>query len=373
MIYFDNAASTKPCREAVEALTSALADNYSNPSSLHKGGIRAERTISVAEKTILSRFPSCGNGGSLVFTSGGTESNNLALFGSRAPRGEKQRKIITTAIEHPSVAEPLKEIEKHGFTVLRLSPVAGQSFEDRIISAVDQDVYLISVMAVNNETGFIIDTVRIYEAVKNRFPNCIVHTDAAQAFMKIPLDGDLISVSAHKIHGIKGIGGLFVRDTVRLNPQIRGGGQQDGLRSGTEPTGLIASFGAAVENYTYNHAHFTELSEHLTKLLEGFDGVNYRLNSRGNLPHIINFSVNGVKSEILLHFFAENDIFISSGSACARNKKSRSLLDFGVSDKDADSALRLSFSQANTTEEIDKFAGVLEAGIKRFKRYSPLT
>ncbi|MCL2638409.1 MAG: cysteine desulfurase [Oscillospiraceae bacterium] len=376
MIYFDNAASTRPCRAAVEALNRALTDNYSNPSSLHKGGIEAEKIINAAKKTILSKLPA---GGDLVFTSGGTESNNLALFGLKAPKNEKQRKIITTAIEHPSVAEPIAEIERFGFTgsssvsVLRLSPTKNQSLEDRIIEALDQDVHLISVMAVNNETGFIIDTVKLYEAVKSRVPNCIVHIDAAQGFMKVPVNGDLISISAHKIHGIKGIGGLFVRDGIqkRLNPRIRGGGQQGGLRSGTEPTALIASFGAAVENFTYNHPHFTELSEHLAKLLENFDGVNYRLNSRAgseSLPHIVNFSVNGVKSEILLHYFAENDILISSGSACARNKKSRTLLDFGVTEKDADSALRLSFSAENTIDEIEIFAEILKAGINRFKR-----
>jgi cysteine desulfurase len=376
MIYFDNAASTKPCKEAVEALTGALTDNYSNPSSLHKGGIEAEKIIAASEKAILSKFPSSGNNGSLIFTSGGTESNNLALFGPRSPKSEKQRKIITTAIEHPSVAEPLNRIESHGFTggysvsVLRLAPAAGQSFEDRIISAVDQDVHLISVMAVNNETGFIIDTVRVYDEVKSRFPNCIVHTDAAQGFMKIPVNGDLISVSAHKIHGVKGIGGLFVRDNVRLRleAQIRGGGQQDGLRSGTEPTGLIAAFGAAVRNYEYNHAHFTELSERLAKLLEDFDGVNYSLNSYNNLPHIVNFSVKGADSHTLLNYLSENNIYVSSGSACAKGKKNQSLLEFGISPKDVGSALRLSFSQANTTDEIEKFAEVLKAGVQRFRR-----
>jgi cysteine desulfurase len=365
MIYFDNAASTKPCKEAVEALTHAITHNYSNPSSLHKGGIEAEKLINAAKKTILSQLP---GGGNLVFTSGGTESNNLAVFGPRAPKSEKQRKIVTTALEHPSAAEPINELERQGFSVLRLSP--SQNFEDRIIAAVDQDVHMVSVMAVNNETGFIIDTVRIYEAVKSRFPGCIVHTDAAQGFLKIPVDGDLISISAHKIHGVKGVGGLFVRDNIkiRLIPQMRGGGQQSELRSGTEPTGLIAAFGAAVANYSYNHPHFTELSSRLRQLLEDFDGVNYKLNSRNNLPHIVNFSVNGVKSEILLHYLAEHDILVSSGSACARNKKSPSLLEFGVNEKDADSALRLSFSQANSIDEINKFAEVLKAGIERFKR-----
>jgi len=371
MIYFDNAASTKPHKEAVLALNKVLTESYANPSSLHRGGIEAEKIINSAKKTILSRLPS---GGRLIFTSGGTESNNLALFGLREPKDYRQRKIITTTIEHPSVSEPLTELEMHGVTgdthtsVLRLTPEKGQSFEDRIISAVDQDVFLISVMAVNNETGFIIDTPKIYEAVKQRFPSCIVHTDAAQAFMKIPVDGDLISLSAHKIHGVKGAGGLYMRENVRMAPRIRGGGQQDGLRSGTEPTELIAAFGAAVGNFTYEHKHFTELSERLTQLLENFDGVNYRLNSRNSLPSIINFSVKGVKSEILLHYLAENDIFVSSGSACARSNRSKSLLAFGVSEKDVDSSLRLSFSNENTTDEVEKFAAILKAGIERFRR-----
>ncbi|MCL2018127.1 MAG: cysteine desulfurase [Oscillospiraceae bacterium] len=371
MIYFDNAASTKPADEATAAFNAVISSHYANASSLHKGGIEAEKIITAAKKTILSRLPS---GGDLIFTSGGTESNNLAVLGIPQPRSYEQCKIITTALEHPSVAEPVGELEKRCFSegssasVLRLSPAKGQSFEDRIISAVDKDVFFLSVMAVNNETGFIIDTPKIYDAVKRKFPNCIVHTDAVQGFLKVPVDGDLISLSAHKIHGLKGVGGLFVREKVRINPQIRGGGQQGGLRSGTEPTELIAAFGAAVENYSYSRTHFIELSERLSQLLEGFDGVNFKLNSRDNLPSIINFSVKGVKSEILLHELAQNGIYVSSGSACARNKKSKALIAFGVSEKDADSAIRLSFSHENTTEEAEKFALTLKAAVSRFRR-----
>lgn len=363
-IYFDNAASVKPCREALEAFNSCALQNYSNPAALHKGGIDAEKIINAAKKIILSKLPPSRNN-QLIFTSGGTESNNLALFGVKSG---KKRKIVTTAIEHPSVSEPLCELERRGFEVLRLTPPhneSGESFEKKIIDAVDENTFLLSIMAVNNETGFIIDTVNIYEVVKRKFPDCVIHTDAAQGFMKIPVNGDLISISAHKSGGLKGVGGLFIKDGLKLNPLIFGGGQQNSLRAGTEPTELIAAFGAAVENYKYNHLHFIRLSERLKQLLSGLDIV---INSRDNIPDIINFSVRGIKSEILLHYFAENNIYVSSGSACARGKKSPSLLAFGVSDKDADSALRLSFSTENTIEEIDKFAGILKTAIERFKK-----
>jgi len=359
MIYFDNAASMKPCREALKAFIDCAEQNYSNPAALHKGGIEAEKIINAAKRAILEKMPCRGQ---IIFTSGGTESNNLALFGVKSA---KKRRIVTTAIEHPSVAEPVNELERRGFEVTRLSPDKNECFEEKIIAAVDENTFLLSIMAVNNETGFIIDTVNIYEVVKRKFPDCVIHTDAAQGFMKIPVNGDLISISAHKSGGLKGVGGLFIKDGLKLNPLIFGGGQQNSLRAGTEPTELIAAFGAAVENYKYNHLHFTRLSERLKQLLSGLDIV---INSRDNIPDIINFSVRGIKSEILLHYFAENNIYVSSGSACARGKKSPSLLAFGVSDKDADSALRLSFSTENTIEEIDKFAGILKTAIERFKK-----
>ncbi|MCL2693490.1 MAG: cysteine desulfurase [Oscillospiraceae bacterium] len=364
MIYFDNAASAKPCHDAINAFNDCARAHFANPSALHSAGIGAEKIINAAKKTILSKL-SHGTNGDLLFTSGGTESNNLALLGLRA----KQGKIITTSLEHPSVAEPLTELEKRGFEVIRLSPVQGESFEEKIIAAVDDKVVLISVMAVNNETGFIIDTPKIYTAVKRKFPNVLLHTDAAQGFMKVPVNGDLISLSAHKIHGIKGAGALFLRENVRMNPLFFGGGQQKNLRPGTEPAELISAFGAAVGSFVYEHEYFTKLSEKLKQLLDDLSGVNdIKYNSREHIPSIVNFSVRGIKSEVLLHFFAENGIYISSGSACARGKKSKSLLAFGVSEKDADSALRLSFSSGNTTDEIEKFIEVLKAGIKRFGR-----
>jgi len=361
MIYFDNAASSRPCAEALNAFRAAAENNFANPSALHDGGINAEKIITAAGEKILSKLPQSPNA-RLIFTSGGTESNNLALLGLY--RREKNGKIITTSIEHPSAAVPINELEKRGYEVIRLSPAVGESFEEKIIAAMDGDVFLISVMAVNNETGFVINTPKLYEAVKRKYPDCVMHTDAAQGFLKTPVNGDLISFSAHKLHGLKGVGALYIKDLIRLNPLFFGGGQQNGLRPGTEPAELIAAFGAAVESFVYDKDHFINLTAKLKRLLSDLDCVVY--NSRENLPNIINFSVRGIKSEILLHYLAENDIYVSSGSACARGRKSKALTAFGVSGKDADSTLRLSFSGENTTDEIEKFASVLKAGAERF-------
>ncbi|MCL1823557.1 MAG: cysteine desulfurase [Oscillospiraceae bacterium] len=364
MIYFDNAASMKPCKAALKAFNDCAELNFANPSALHKGGIEAEKVITTAKKTILSKFLQTQSG-DFIFTSGGTESNNLAVFGVNPA---KKRRIVTTAIEHPSVAAPLNELEKRGFEVVWLSPVHNEDFEEQIIKAADENTFLVSVMSVNNETGFITDTARIYKEIKRKFPDCVIHADAAQGFLKLPdkIDADIVSVSAHKIGGIKGAGGLYIKNNIHLKPLFYGGGQQKNLRSGTEPTELIAAFGAAVENFYNEPEYFTKLSAYLTQHLSQIKDVY--INSRNNLPHIMNFSVRGVKSEILLHYFAENKIYISSGSACARGKKSKSLLAAGVSEKDADSALRLSFSSENATDEIDEFIKVLQTGIQRFKR-----
>ena len=366
MIYLDNAATTKPCAEAVRAAAECAERCFGNPSSLHKMGIEAEKALAETKKVVLQRL---GKEGELYFTSGATESSNLAIFGTANALKRRGNRIVTTAIEHPSVAEPMKRLREQGFEVVELKPCEHSDFEQAIIDAVDDGTILVSCMAVNNETGFIVDTKRVFNGVKKRFPRCVVHVDGVQGFCKLPMYGDLISVSAHKIHGLKGVGALYKAKDVRLVPTVYGGGQQSGLRSGTEPVELIAAFGAAVKAYPGDLGCFSELKEYLLKPLGELDGVTVNTkNSENSLPNIVNFSVKGVRSEIMLHFLEERGIYVSSGSACSRGKVSRVLSAFGISAAEADSAIRVSFCRDNTKEEIDALIEGISDGIKRFRR-----
>lgn len=367
MIYFDNAATTKPCEEAIEAAAANMRLRFGNPSSLHGLGVEAEKAIDTAKSTILSRL---GKEGEIYFTSGATESNNTAIRGAAFTYRRNGNKIVTTTIEHPSVARVMDKLEEDGCEVVRLSPKDyPQDLEQAIIQAVDEKTILVSTMLVNNETGFIIDTQRIYSAIKAKFPKCIMHVDAVQGFPKVPkklIGGDFISLSAHKIHGIKGLGVLYAAKGVRFAPLVYGGGQQKNLRSGTEPVDLIVAYEAALKAFSTDLSIFDRLYEHLTARLTEIDGIT--LNSAHNVKNICNFSVAGVRSEILLHALEEKEIYVSSGSACSKGKKSAVLAQLGVDDKAIDSALRLSFCAANTTDEIDIFIDELKKCVVRFRR-----
>ena len=366
MIYLDNAATTRPCAEAVRAAEECAGSCFGNPSSLHKMGIEAEKVLLETKKIILQRL---GKEGELYFTSGATESNNLAIFGTANALKKRGNRVVTTAIEHPSVAEPMKKLREQGFEAAELKPCEHEDFEQAIIDAVDDKTILVSCMAVNNETGFIIDTKRVYNGVKKRFPKCVVHVDGVQGFCKVPIYADLISISAHKIHGLKGVGALYKSKEVRLVPAVYGGGQQGGLRSGTEPVELIAAFGAAVRAYPDDLTCFSQLKEHLLQPLSGLDGVTVNTqSSRNSVPNIVNFSVKGVRSEIMLHFLEERGIYVSSGSACSKGKVSTVLSALGFSAAEADSAIRVSFCRDNTFEEIDLLTEGISDGIKRFRR-----
>lgn len=363
MIYLDNAATTKPCDQAVKAAVSCMESCWGNPSSLHKMGIESEKIINSVKKTILSRL---NKEGEIYFTSGATESNNLAIFGAANALKRRGNRIVTTAIEHPSVSEPMKKLKEEGFEVISLKPCDYDCFEDALINAVDEKTILLCFMAVNNETGFIIDSKKVYNSVKKRFPSCIVHLDGVQGFCKTPLFGDTISLSSHKIHGIKGVGALYKAKGVRILPTVYGGGQQGGTRSGTEPVELIAAFEAAVKAYPENITKFSELCHILLHLLEQLEGII--LNSKNSVDNIVNFSVRGIRSEIMLHFLEEKGIFVSSGSACSKGKVSPVLSALGVSDKNADSAVRVSFCLDSTEDEIKQLVLALAEGIKRFRR-----
>lgn len=367
MTYLDNAATTRPCEAAITAAAENMRNNFGNPSSLHRAGLDAEIAVKNAKKIIFDKL---GLDGELYFTSGATESNNTVIFGVPNAYRHSGKKIITTAMEHPSVSVAIDKLCTGGYEAVRLAPKDYDDFEQAIIEAVDENTVLVSVMWVNNETGYITDVAKVYNGVKRKNPKTLVHVDAVQGFCKLPSKGlkaDFISLSAHKIHGIKGMGALFTAKGVRFAPLLYGGGQQKNLRSGTEPVDLITGFAAAVKAYPDCSEHFAALNGRLRAALSELENVVINSGEKCS-KNILNFSVRGVRSEIMLHFLEESGIYVSSGSACSRGKTSHVLSAFGVSDSDADSAIRASFSPETTPEEIDALANGIKLGIERFRR-----
>lgn len=370
MIYLDNAATTKPCAEAVQAATEAMTDNFGNPSSLHRAGLNAQLAMDKARKLIADSLGAAPD--NIIFTSGATESNNLALRGASAAYGKKRRKIVASAVEHASVEETLADLESKGFDVVRVSPREDRRFyAEDFISACDEDTVLLTMMYVNNETGYILPVKETFTAVKRRFKDTITHTDCVQAYMKLPvkanqLSADLISLSGHKIHGVKGVGALYIRKGVRLIPVVTGGKQEKGIRSGTESVPLICAFGAAVEKFspTINERfeRVSGLKKQLTELLSAIDGVEVNSPEDGS-PYVVNISAAGKRSEIMLHYLEGREIYVSSGSACSKGQQSGVPAQFGITGKRADSALRISMTAETTEAEIEEFAKALAEGI----------
>lgn len=373
VIYLDNAATTKVCDEAASAITGCLQDNYGNPSSLHGMGIDAEKIIDNTRKIIgmaLACEAEC-----IYFTSGATESNNLAVLGVAGAYGKRKRKIITTSIEHPSVSECMNKLEEDGFEVVRISPNSDGEFDvDDFINAVDGNTCMVSAMLVNNENGYTLPIGKIFKAIKRKNPDVITHCDAVQGFMKTPikvkeLNADLISISGHKIYSAKGIGAFYIKKGIRLKPICNGGGQEKGLRSGTESVPLIAGLGASVEKLNSTIScrldKANELREYFLEKLDKLDGVAINLNDN-SMPYIINVSIKGIRSEIMLHFLEEKGIYVSSGSACSKGAKSNVLKEFGLGDGLIDSAIRISTSFENTVEDMEMLVNSIAEAKKRF-------
>ncbi len=362
MIYFDNAATTKPCEESVKAVCEALKTNWSNPSSLHSLGLKAERTVSLSREIIAKSLDADSE--CIYFTSGATESNNLAIFSTVKTLGRHKKKIVTTAIEHPSVSQPIKYLEENGFEVVYVTPnKSGEINSADIISAVDGNTCLVTCQLVNNETGYILPVAKAYKAIKRLYPKVITHCDCVQGFMKMnvkasSLNADLISISGHKIYAPKGVGALYVKKGVRVLPVNFGGGQEKGIRSGTEAVPNIAGFGAAVDvllnSIDERYEKMCEISSYLCKQTETVDGVTINKFSESS-PYIASVTVDNIKSETLLHYLEQKGIYVSSGSACSKGKKSDVLKAFGYDDKTLDSTIRLSFSHENQKSEIDEF------------------
>lgn len=376
-IYLDNAATTKPCRESLNAVTECMTRNYGNPSSLHSAGLRAQLVIDNVRKIIAKALTADPAG--IYFTSGATESNNLAILGAAASYGKRRPKIITTTVEHASVRNSVKYLEEQGYEIVRIAPDSnGVINHEDIINAADERTCLVSMMLVNNETGYILPVRRAFYGIKKRFPDCITHCDAVQGFMKIPvkaseLNADLISLSAHKIYGGKGAGALYIKKNVRLKNLVFGGSQEKGMRPGTENVPMIAGFGEAVRvlsgSIQKRYDAISRLKLMFCERISKNDGII--INSGDEcLPYIINISVPGIRSEIMLHFLEEKEIYVSSGSACSKGAKSGVLSEFRLSDELSDSALRISLSHETTVQELRILAETIENGMQKLQRKS---
>ena len=361
--YLDNSATTAVCPQAADAAVRMMTVCYGNPSSLHTMGIEAEKALLAARASVARLLGVPAE--TLLFTSGGTESNNLAILGGAAARIRQGRHAVTTAVEHPSVSAAFDQLEREGWTVTRVRPDPdGTLPAERIVSACRDDTVLVSVMMVNNETGARHPLERMIPAVRRTAPHALIHTDAVQAAGRLALSAerlgvDLMTVSGHKIHAPKGVGALYIRKGVRLQPRQIGGGQERGLRSGTEAAPAIAAFGAAadaVPPFREQEALYRTLRDRLRSGLSS--SAVCHLPPEG-VPYIVSLSLPGFRRETLLHFLAEREIYVSSGSACSKGKKSPVLTAMGLSADQIDSALRISFSWDNTIDDVDRLTRAL--------------
>ncbi len=373
IIYLDNSATTKPCKKACEYINNALTVNWGNPSSLHTMGMQAELTVNSTRECIARKIGARAD--EIIFTGGGTEANNTAILAALA-RKNRGNRVITSSVEHPSVLETVKRLESEGFEVIRLGcDSSGKINLEELKNALNDKTVLVSIMLVNNEVGSIQPIAEVSGLIKKLSPNAIFHTDAVQGFGKTDINVkklgvDLLTASAHKIHGPKGIGFLYCKKGVNISPFITGGGQERGMRSGTEAVPLIAGFMGAIEelgDLNKNLAHVNELNLYARKAFSesGFSEIN---SPEDALPFILNISVTGYRSETLLHFLESRGIFVSSGSACAKGEASYVLKALGLDKKRSDSALRLSFSKNNTKEDIVLTVAALGEATKKLRR-----
>lgn len=379
-VYLDNSATTKCFKDVAELMTKIMCEDYGNPSSMHNKGMQAESYIRNA-KDIISRNLKV-NEKEILFTSGGTESDNIALIGSAMANYRAGRHLITTKIEHPAILQTMKYLEKQGFEVTYL-PVDknGQIRLEDLEKAIREDTILVSVMHTNNEIGALQPIEAAGSLIKKINPNIIFHVDAVQGFGKFRIypkrmNIDLLSVSGHKIHGPKGVGFLYINEKIKIKPIIFGGGQQKGMRSGTENVPGVAGLAKAIEMI---YADLDENVEQLYRLKEHFIAGVTRipdikingLTGKESAPHIVSVSIRGIRSEVMLHALEEKGIYVSAGSACASNKPQTSdtLKAIGVEKDLLDSTIRFSFSEFTTLEEIDYTLKAMQEIIPMLRRY----
>ncbi len=374
MIYLDNSATTKPCESAQKAALKAMIEVWGNPSSLHRLGVEAEGIINETRSKIADIL-SCRED-EIFFTGSGTEANNMAIVGAAESQKRRGNKIITTSVEHPSVLNTCAYLEQNGFEVTYIKPRDdGHISASDILNAVDDKTILVTMMLVNNETGCIFPVSEVAEGLRERKSRTLLHSDCVQAFGKMDIDVDslgvdLLTASGHKIHGPKGIGFLYKKKNVNIKPIIHGGNQEKGLRSGTESVPLIAALGGALDELciTASLSSVRKLHGYAVEKLGAMDGVVINSPVKDILPYIINISVLGYRSETLLHFLEQKDIFVSSGSACSKGKGSHVLNEMGLSANMTDSALRISFSKHTTFDDIDALCDALKSAQTTLRR-----
>ena len=385
-VYLDNSATTKVFPEVAQLMTKVMCEDYGNPSSMHRKGVEAENYIRYAKETLAKVLKVSEK--EIIFTSGGTESDNMALIGCAMANMRRGRHLITTKIEHPAVLQTMDYLESQGFQVTYL-PVdkTGRVRIEDLQRAIRPDTILVSIMHVNNEIGALQPIAEAGALIKRMNPNILFHVDAVQGFGKFriypkKMNIDLLSVSSHKIHGPKGVGFLYVGEKVKILPITYGGGQQKNMRSGTENVPGIAGMAKAAElmyeNLETEVKKLYELKEYFIKEVTGIEDIQINglvpvePDLRGTAPHVVSVSVAGVRSEVLLHALEDKGIYISAGSACASNKPqtSETLKAIGLQREYWDSTIRFSFSVFTTKEEIDYTLQVLKEMIPMLRKYT---
>ncbi len=383
--YLDNSATTRCSDRACQLMVDLLTKDYGNPSSLHMKGIEAERFVETAKKKIAKTLRVSEK--EIIFTSGGTESNNLAIIGAAMANRRAGNHIITTSIEHASVENPMEFLKEQGFDITYLSvDENGIISLEELEEAVMEQTILVSMMQVNNEIGAIEPVAEAAELIKKKNPDTLIHVDAIQSYGKMyiypkKLGIDMLSVSGHKIHGPKGSGFLWVKEKTKLKPLILGGGQQKGMRSGTENVPAIAGLGEAAEeiyeNLDEKRAHLYGLKQRFIDGIEKLEGTHVNgKTGEDSAPHIVSVSFEGIRSEVLLHSLEDRGIYVSSGSACSSNnhagkqKGSKTLRNIHLKENLLDSTLRFSFSVHTTEEEIDYALEVLGELLPVLKKYT---
>jgi cysteine desulfurase len=368
-IYLDNAATTKPYPEVTKKVVKMLTEIYGNPSSMHRFGKESKLELEKARQTIADSLGAEAE--EIYFTSGGTESDNLALKGALWANSGNGNRIVTTVAEHAAVMKTIRDFKRQGWEVIYISAPNGVLNLEELEAAIDENTVLVSAMLVNNETGCIFPVNKIKQSIREKKSPALLHCDAVQGYGKVPftaasLGADMISISAHKIHGPKGTGSLYVKKGIKLFSVNLGGGQEHGLRSGTESTPLIAGFGEAVR---ITFSKMQEDTIHMKKLRDYCidrirDQIQYAVISSNKLgaPHIVNFSLPGLNNKDVVRYLDTREIFISSAAACKSNySRGPSVLEsLGLSRSLAESALRISFSHLNKKEDVDVLLKALE-------------
>ena len=366
MIYLDNSATTQPCPEAVTAVTEAMTENWGNPSALYSFGIDTARLLRTARQQVAKAMGAEPD--RVFFTSGGTEADNWAIFGTVKRMGKRGRHIVTTAIEHHAVLNCMKSLEAQGYTVTYLQPdKTGCITPEQLKQALQKDTILVSIMTVNNEVGSVMPIKELARLTHKLCPEAIFHTDAVQGFLKLPLQAktlgaDLITVSSHKVHGPKGVGALYISPRLKsFPPLLLGGGQEQGYRSGTEATAAVFGFAAACSTVSATMqadiSREKELLDWVTEELCKLDGVV--INGAHQAPHILSLSIPGLPTQNSLNILQDNGICVSAGSACAKGHRSHVLEAMGLKPEVIDGSFRISLGRQTTRQELEVFLQVV--------------